>query len=176
MRMVRAGVVSGQRAVLYGSLGVLTIVIVCGAFVGAFGLNRMVTGLFAGSVAGVTLLVALFGRDVVLLTERAIYCRTPWAETSIDWHRVVAGRFALDEHARWSLALDLAGGDEPHGELVLLNIPPVIRPISNAYEHRKREQVVQIRTMLRHKQIPVTILPDIARALHEHWRLAPPVH
>ncbi len=176
MRMVRAGVVSGRRAVLYGSLAVLTITIVSVAFVAAFGVNRVVTGLFAGLVAGITLLVALFGRDVVLLTERAIYCRTPWAETSIDWTRVVAARFALDERARWSLALDLAGGDEPHGELILLSIPPVIRPISNAYEHRKREQVLQIRTMLRHKQIPVTILPTIAQALHEHWKLAPPVH
>ncbi|MCM6775122.1 hypothetical protein NDR87_24795 [Nocardia sp. CDC159] len=176
MRMVRAGVVSGRRALLYGSLAVLAIVAVCGGFVGAFGLNRVVTGLFMGLIAGITLLVALFGRDVVLLTDRAIYCRTPWAETSIDWDRVVAGRFALDERARWSLALDLSGGDERHGELVLLNIPPVIRPISNAFEHRKREQVVQIRTMLREKRVPVTILPEIARALHEHWKLAPPVH
>ncbi|MBF6330526.1 hypothetical protein [Nocardia transvalensis] len=175
MGMVRAGLVPGRRALIYGSSGVLTIAIVCGAIVAAFGISRVVTGLFAGMVAGIALVVALFGRDVVMLTDEAIYRRTPLSETRVDWDRVVAGRFALDDHGRWSLALDLAGGDEPHGELVLLSIPPVVRPISNAYEHRKREQVIQIRKMLRHKQVPVTILPEIAQALHDYWKLAPSV-
>ncbi|MFF0489809.1 hypothetical protein ACFYTQ_12405 [Nocardia sp. NPDC004068] len=176
MSMVRAGVVPGRRAAVYGSLAVLILALCCGGFVLAFGINRVVTGLFVGLVAAIALLAALFGRDVVILTEQAIYRRTPISETSIDWERVVAGRFALDERARWSLALDLAGGEEKHGEIVLLNIPPVLRPISNAYEHRKREQVVQIRNMLRQKRIPVVILPEIAQALHDHWKLAPPVH
>ncbi|GAB2721214.1 hypothetical protein [Nocardia thraciensis] len=174
MGVVRAGVVSGRRALVYGCLGVLATVLVCGVIVGVFGVNRVFTGLLAGAVVAVALLVRLFGRDAVMLTEQAIYRRTPLAEDSIEWERVVAGRFALDERERWSLALDLAGGDEPHGELMLLSIPPVVRPVSNAYEHRKREQVAEVRKMLRHKRVPVTVLPEIAAALHEHWKLAPP--
>ncbi|QIS22906.1 hypothetical protein [Nocardia terpenica] len=174
MNVVRAGVVPGRRALVYGSLGVLTTVVVCGVIVGVFGVNRVFTGLLAGAAAGIAVLVALFGRDVVVLTDQAIHRRTPWTASSLDWDRVVAARFALDERARWSLALDVTGGDEPHGELVLLSIPPVVRPIANAYEHRKREQVIEIRKMLRHKNVPVTILPEIASALHMHWKLAPP--
>lgn len=172
--MVRAGVVPGRRALIYGVLGVLLTALVCGAIVAVFGVNRVFTGLLAGAVAGIAALVLLFGRDVVVLTEHTIARRTPLRGSEIAWDRVVAGRFALDERARWSLALDLSGGDERHGELVLLSIPPVVRPVSNAYEHRKREQVREIRKMLRHKRIPVTILPEIANALHAHWKLAPP--
>lgn len=172
--MVRAGVVPGQRALIYGTLGAFATALICGAIVAAFGVNRVFTGLFAGIAVGIAVLVALFGRDVVVLTDRAISRRTPLRESDIAWERVVAGRFALDERARWALALDLSGGDERYGELVLLSIPPVVRPVSNAYEHRKREQVAQIRKMLRHKQVPVTVLPEIAHALHEHWKLAPP--
>ncbi|MCP2290876.1 hypothetical protein ACFYT3_29650 [Nocardia amikacinitolerans] len=176
MTMVRAGVVPTRRAMLYGMLGIAVTVLVCAAIVSGFGLNRVFTGLLAGAVAGIALLVALFGRDAIVLTEGAIYRRTPWAESSIDWDRVVAGRFTLDERARWSLALDLSGGDERHGELVLLSIPPVVRPISGAYDLRKRDQVTQIREMLRHKRVPVTVLPDIAGALSTHWNIAPPTH
>jgi|GEM_PF-4492643 len=172
--MVRAGVVPGRRALIYGMLGVLVTVLVCGVIVAVFGINRVFTGLFAGAGAGIAVLALLFGRDVVVLTDRVISRRTPLHESEITWDRVVAGRFALDERARWSLALDLNGGDEPHHELVLLSIPPVARPVSNAYEHRKREQVLQIRKMLVHKRVPVIILPEIAHALHRHWRLAPP--
>ncbi|WP_024802156.1 hypothetical protein [Nocardia sp. BMG51109] len=174
MGAVRAGVVSGRRALVYSVLGVAATVVVCAAVVGVFGVNRVFTGLFAGAVVAIALLVRLFGRDAVVLTEQAIYLRTPLHESSIGWERVVAGRFALDEQARWSLALDLTGGDEPHSELVLLSIPPVVRPVANAYEHRKCEQVGEIRKMLRHKRIPVTVLPEIGAALHEHWKLAPP--
>lgn len=172
--MVRAGVVSGQRALIYGSLGVLATALICGVVVSAFGVNRVFTGLFAGVVVGIAVLSALFGRDVVVLTEQTISRRTPLRESAIAWDRVIAGRFTLDERARWALALDLSGGDELHGELMLLSIPPVVRPVSNAYEHRKREQVAQIRKMLRDKRVPVTVLPEIANALHEHWKLAPP--
>ncbi|TQM30430.1 hypothetical protein [Nocardia bhagyanarayanae] len=174
MTMVRAGVVPTRRVMLYGTLGIAVTVLVCAAIVTGFGLNRVFTGLLAGAVAGIALLVALFGRDAIVLTEGAIYRRTPWAESSIEWDRVVAGRFTLDERARWSLALDLSGGDERHGELVLLSIPPVVRPVSGAYDLRKRDQVEQIREMLRHKRVPVTVLPEIAGALSAHWKIAPP--
>ncbi|MEV0342771.1 hypothetical protein AB0H49_27470 [Nocardia sp. NPDC050713] len=174
MTMVRAGVVPTRRAMLYGMFGIAVTVLVCAAIVTGFGLNRVFTGLLAGAVAGIGLLVALFGRDAIVLTDGAIYRRTPWAESSIDWDRVVAGRFTLDERARWSLALDLSGGDERHGELVLLSIPPVVRPVSGAYDLRKRDQVKQIREMLRHKRVPVTVLPEIAGALNAHWKIAPP--
>lgn len=174
MTAVRAGVVPGRRALVYGVLGVLTTVLICAGVVGLFGVNRVFTGLAAGAVVAIALLVRLFGRDAVVLADQAIYLRTPLHESSIDWDRVVAGRFALDERARWSLALDLTGGEEPHSELVLLSIPPVVRPVSNAYEHRKREQVAEIRKVLRHKRIPVTVLPEIAASLHENWKLAPP--
>lgn len=174
MTMVRAGVVPTRRAMLYGTLGIVATVLVCAAIVAGFGLNRVFTGLLAGAIAGIALLVALFGRDVVVLTDGAIYRRTPWRESSIDWDRVVAGRFTLDERARWSLALDLVGGDERHGELVLLSIPPVRQPMSGAYDMRKREQVTEIREMLRRKRVPVTVLPEIAGALQTHWQIAPP--
>ncbi|WP_227979702.1 hypothetical protein [Nocardia spumae] len=172
-RPVRAGVVTGRRTLAYGALAAGAVLVICGAMVALFGWGRIFTGLLIGVVAAVALLVALFGRDVVVLTDRAIYRRTPWAESRLEWDRVVAGRFALDERARWSLALDLTGGEDGHDELVLLNIPPVEHPVSNAYEHRKCEQVAQVRRMLRHKRIPVTLLPEIATALHEHWKLAP---
>ncbi|MBF6437051.1 hypothetical protein [Nocardia cyriacigeorgica] len=176
MTLVHAGVVPTRRAMIYGVLGIAVTVALCLATIAAFGMNRVFTGLLAGAIAGVAVLVALFTRDAVVLTEGAIYRRTPWAETSIDWDRVVAGRFTLDERARWSLALDLVGGDEEHGELVLLSIPPVSGPVSSAYDMRKREQVDQIRNMLRRKKIPVMVLPEIAGALHEHWNIAPPTH
>ncbi|WP_227996987.1 hypothetical protein [Nocardia australiensis] len=174
MTMVRAGVVPTGRAALYGVLGIAVTVLVCGSVVAGFGLNRIFTGLLAGAIAGIAILVALFTRDAIVLTEGAIYQRTPWRESSIEWDRVLAGRFALDERERWSLALDLTGGGERHGELVLLSIPPVIRPVSGAYDLRKREQVTEIREMLRQKRIPVTVLPEIAGALNQHWQLAPP--
>ncbi|GAA5090070.1 hypothetical protein GCM10023319_42020 [Nocardia iowensis] len=172
--MVRAGVVPTQRAVLYSCLGILVTVALCAAVVALFGVNRVVTGLLLGAVAGVAVVAALFTRDAIVLTERVIYRRTPWTESSIDWDRVVAGRFTLDERSRWSLALDLVGGDEQHGELVLLSIPPVLGPVSGAYDLRKREQVTEIRDMLRRKRIPVTVLPEIAGALQQHWQIAPP--
>ncbi|MGN2635831.1 hypothetical protein ACWEKT_19440 [Nocardia takedensis] len=174
MTMVRAGVVPSGRLALYSVLTVAVTASVCAAITLGFGVNRVVTGLLAGLVAGVALLVAMLGRDAIVLTEAAIYRRTPWSETSIAWDRVVAGRFALDEQARWSLALDLAGGDERHGELVLLSIPPVVGPVSGAYDLRKREQVTEIREMLRRKRVPVTVLPEIAGALNAHWQIAPP--
>ncbi|MEU7215199.1 hypothetical protein [Nocardia iowensis] len=174
MTMVRAGVVPTQRAVLYSCLGILVTVALCAAVVALFGVNRVVTGLLLGAVAGVAVVAALFTRDAIVLTERVIYRRTPWTESSIDWDRVVAGRFTLDERSRWSLALDLVGGDEQHGELVLLSIPPVLGPVSGAYDLRKREQVTEIRDMLRRKRIPVTVLPEIAGALQQHWQIAPP--
>ncbi|MFE9578666.1 hypothetical protein ACFYO1_19925 [Nocardia sp. NPDC006044] len=174
MTMVRAGVVPTRRAALYSSLGILVTVALCAGVVALFGVNRVFTGLLAGAVAGVAVVAALFARDAVVLTERTIYRRTPWTESSVDWDRVVAGRFTLDERSRWSLALDLSGGDEEHGELVLLSIPPVLRPVSGAYDLRKREQVTEIRALLRRKRIPVTVLPEIAGALQQHWEIAPP--
>ncbi|WP_216916032.1 hypothetical protein [Nocardia noduli] len=174
MTMVRAGVVPNRRVALYAGLGVAVTAGVCSAVVFGFGVNRLFTGLLAGAVAGIAVLVRLFGRDAIVLTDSAIHRRTPWSETSIDWDRVVAGRFTLDERERWSLALDLAGGDERHGELVLLSIPPVIRPVAGAYDLRKREQVGEIREILRRKRIPVMVLPDIAKALDAHWQVAPP--
>jgi hypothetical protein len=176
MTTVRAGVVPTQRAALYSVLGILVTVAICGMFVAAFGVDRVFTGLLAGAVVGVAALAALFTRDAVVLTDHAIYRRTPWTVSSIDWGRVVAGRFTLDERSRWSLALDLSGGDEPHGELVLLSIPPVVRPVAGAYDLRKRDQVTEIRAILHRKRIPVTVLPQIAGALQEHWQIAPPTH
>jgi len=174
MVMVRAGVVSTRRAMFYGTVGIAVTVLVCGSIVAGFGPNRVFTGLLAGAVAGIAMLVALFGRDAVVLTEGAIYRHTPWRQSSVEWERVVAGRFTLDEHARWSLALDLAGGDEQHGELVLLSIPPVRGPVAGAYDMRKREQVNEIRAFLRLKRVPITVLPEIAGALQRYWQIAPP--
>ncbi|MEU6558951.1 hypothetical protein [Nocardia nova] len=173
LRPVRAGVVPGRRTLAYASLAALTMLVICGLAAALFGWPRIFPASAVGAVVAIALLVALFGRDAVVLTDRAIYRRTPWAESRLEWDRVVAGRFALDERARWSLALDLSGGDEQHSELVLLNIPPVEHPVSNAYEQRKREQVADVRRILRHKRIPVTLLPEIATALHDHWKLAP---
>lgn len=171
-KAVRAGVVTMRRIAAYSAGAALSVLVVTAVVVACFGLNRIFTGLLLGAIVAVAVLVTLFGRDAVVLTDRAIYRRTPWAESRLDWSRVVAGRFALDERSRWSLALDLSG-DEPHDELVLLSIPPVEHPVSNAYEHRKREQVAQVRRLLRDKRVPVTLLPEIASALHEHWKLAP---
>ncbi|AFU05512.1 hypothetical protein [Nocardia brasiliensis] len=176
MTTVRAGVVPAQRAALYSALSILVTAGLCAAVVALFGVNRVFTGLLAGAIAGIAVAVALFTRDAVVLTERAIYRRTPWTRSSIDWDRVVAGRFALDDRARWSLALDLTDGAERHGELVLLAIPPVLGPVSGAYDLRKREQVNEIRALLRSKRVPITILPEIAGALQQHWRIAPPTH
>ncbi|MFE5283637.1 hypothetical protein ACFRAQ_01530 [Nocardia sp. NPDC056611] len=172
--MVRAGVVPGRRIAGYAAAGVFLVAVVCAGTIGVFGLNRVFTGLFFGVAAAVGLLILLFGRDGVELTEAAIVRRTPWGTSTVAWDRVVAARFALDEHGRWTLALDLTDGDEPHRELVLLSIPPVHRPVAGAYDQRKREQVTEIRTMLRQRRIPVTILPEIAEALQEHWKIAPP--
>lgn len=174
MKVVHAGVVPNRRVLGYGLVGIGIVVAVCVATVLLFGLHRVFTGLFIGAVAAIAALFALFTRDAVILTEQGIYRRTPWSVDSIDWERVVAGRFGLDERARWSLALDLNGGTEPHRELVLLSIPPVAGPVSGAYDLRKREQVNEIREMLRRKKVPVTVLPQIAGALHEHWKIAPP--
>ncbi|ASF11500.1 hypothetical protein NBRGN_057_00700 [Nocardia brasiliensis NBRC 14402] len=176
MTTVRAGVVPAQRAALYSALSLLVTAGLCAAVVALFGVNRVFTGLLAGAVAGIAVAVALFTRDAVVLTERAIYRRTPWTRSSIDWDRVVAGRFTLDDRSRWSLALDLTDGAERHGELVLLAIPPVLGPVSGAYDLRKREQVNEIRALLRSKRVPITILPEIAGALQQHWRIAPPAH
>ncbi|GAB0106400.1 hypothetical protein JMUB6875_53840 [Nocardia sp. JMUB6875] len=174
MAMVRAGVVPGRRMAVYAVAGLAVVGVVCAGTVGVFGLNRVFTGLFFGGAVAIALLFALFGRDGVELTEDRIVRRTPWGSSTLGWDRVVAGRFALGEKGRWSLALDLNDGSEPHHELVLLSIPPVTAPISGAYDMRKREQVNEIRNILRQKKIPVTILPEIADALQRHWKIAPP--
>ncbi|NUP25504.1 MAG: hypothetical protein HOQ36_20175 [Nocardia sp.] len=174
MQMVHAGVVSTGRVLGYSLAGVAVVVVVTVPTVLFFGPSRVFTGIVLGALLAVAALFALFTRDAVVLTEQAIHRRTPWSVTSIDWDRVVAGRFGLDEKSRWSLALDLSGGAELHGELVLLSIPPVEGPVSGAYDLRKREQINEIRNMLRHKRIPITVLPDIAGALERHWRIAPP--
>ena len=174
MHRVHAGVVPPKRILAYGLAATGVVAAVTVAAVLLFGVGRVFTGLLVGVVLAVGVLVTLFRRDTVVLAEDAIYRRTPWSVASIDWERVVAGRLGLDEKARWSLALDLAGGSEPHGELVLLSIPPVAGPVSGAYDMRKREQLAEIRNVLRHKRVPVTVLPEIAGALEEHWRIAPP--
>ncbi|WP_067703544.1 hypothetical protein [Nocardia jejuensis] len=174
MATVRAGVMPGRRMALYGVAGLLMLAVICGATVALFGPNRIFTGLLVGVAAAVAVMIALAGRDGIVLSEDAILRRTPWGNSTITWDRVVAGRFALDDRNRWTLALDLNGGDEQHGELALLSIAPVTGPVSGAYDMRTREQVAEIRTILREKQIPVTILPEIAAALQEHWKIAPP--
>lgn len=174
MQTVHAGIVPTARVLGYSLAGVAVVVAVTVPTVLLFGPARVFTGIVLGAILAVAALFALFTRDTVILTDEAIQRRTPWSATRIDWERVVAGRFGLDEDARWSLALDLTGGEELHSELVLLSIPPVRGPVSGAYELRKREQVNEIRNMLRHKQIPVTVLPDIAGALEQHWQIAPP--
>ncbi|MFE9787362.1 hypothetical protein ACFYO7_18455 [Nocardia salmonicida] len=172
MSVVRAGVVSTRRSLFYCLIAVLVTTGVVGLFLAMFGVNRVVTGLLIGAVGGFAVGVALFVRDVIELHEHAIYTRTPFRSSTVLWDRVVAGRFTLDEHARWALALDLDG--ESADELVLLSIPPVIRPVTGAYDMRKREQVSEIREMLRAKRIPITVLPEIAGALEQHWQIAPP--
>lgn len=172
MSVVRAGVVPTGRSLFYCLIGVLVTTGVVGLFLAMFGVNRVITGLLVGAVGGFAVGVALFVRDVIELHEHAIYARTPFRSSTVPWDRVVAGRFTLDEHARWSLALDLNG--ESVDELVLLSIPPVIRPVTGAYDMRKREQVSEIREMLRTKRIPITVLPEIAGALNQHWQIAPP--
>lgn len=172
--MVRAGAVPVGRSIGYGVLALFAVAAVTAATVAVFGVNRVFTGVLIGLAVGVALMVALFSRDSIVLADDAIHLRVPWSETLVEWDRVVAARFTLDEKSRWSLALDLAGGDERHGELVLLSIPPVHGPVSGAYDLRKRDQVQQIREMLRGKRVPVTVLPEIAAALSEHWKIAPP--
>lgn len=172
MATVRAGVVPAARSLLYCLIGVLVTTGIVGLFLAMFGVNRVVTGFLVGAIAGVAAGVALFVRDVVELTEHAIYARTPFRAATVPWDSVVAGRFTLDERSRWSLALDLTGAGAD--ELVLLSIPPVVRPVSGAYDMRKREQVSEIREMLRAKRIPITVLPEIAGALNQHWQIAPP--
>ncbi|MFI5714232.1 hypothetical protein [Nocardia sp. NPDC051750] len=174
MRMVHAGVVPTERALGYGLAGLAVVAAVTVPTVLLFGPGRVFTGVVLGAILAVAALIALFKRDAVVLTEQAIHRRTPWSMTSIEWDRVVAGRFVLDERSRWSLALDLTAGDELHSELVLLSIPPVSGPVSGAYDLRKRDQINEVRNILRDKKIPVTVLPDIAVALEEHWRIAPP--
>lgn len=175
MHRVHAGVVPGGRVLGYGLAGVAVVAAVTVPTVLLFGAGRIFTGLVLGALLAVAALFALFKRDTVVLTDDGIHRRTPWSATSIEWDRVIAGRFVLDERARWSLALDLTGGEELHSELILLSIPPVSGPVSGAYDLRKREQINEIRNILRHKKIPVTVLPDIAGALEKHWQIAPPV-
>lgn len=175
MHRVHAGVVPTERVLGYSLAGTAVVAAVTVPTVLLFGAGRVFTGLVLGALLAVAALFALFKRDGVVLTEHAIHRRTPWSVTSIEWDRVVAGRFGLDERSRWSLALDLTEGEESHRELVLLSIPPVSGPVSGAYDLRKREQITEIRNILRHKRIPVTVLPDIAGALEKHWQIAPPV-
>ncbi|MFE3546066.1 hypothetical protein ACFXK0_24155 [Nocardia sp. NPDC059177] len=172
MAAVRVGVVPMGRSLLYCLIGALVTTGVVGLFLAMFGVNRVFLWILIGAVPGILVGAALFVRDVVELTEPAIYVRTPFRSATVPWDRVVAGRFTLDQHGRWALALDLNGGTSD--ELVLLSIPPVVRPVAGAYDMRKREQVTEIREMLRAKRIPITVLPEIASALNQHWQIAPP--
>ncbi|RMI31008.1 hypothetical protein [Nocardia stercoris] len=173
--MVRAGEVSSQRMLLYGVLGAVPGLVAGAAIVAGFGIGRIFTGILAGVLLTVALLVLMFRRDGIELGPDRIERRTLWRRHTLGWDRVVAARFTLGEGGRWELALDLVPGEEPpYGELILLSIPPVVRPVGNAYEDRKREQVGEIRNLLRDKKIPVTILPGIALALTLHWKLTPP--
>ncbi|MFC4375689.1 hypothetical protein ACFO5K_16435 [Nocardia halotolerans] len=172
MAVVRAGVVPAGRSLFYCLIGALVTTGVAGLAVAMFGANRVFTGLLVGAVAGIAAGAMLFVRDVVELAEPAIHVRTPFRSATVPWDRVVAGRFTLDERGRWALALDLTG--DTADELVLLSIPPVLGPVAGAYNMRKREQVREIRELLRAKRIPITVLPEIAGALNQHWQIAPP--
>lgn len=172
MSAVRAGVVPASRSLFYCLVGALVATGVVGLFLAMFGVNRLFAWILLGAAAGIGVGAALFTRDVVELSEHSISVRAPFRAATVPWERVVGGRFTLDEHARWALALDLNGGSSD--ELVLLSIPPVLGPVSGAYDMRKREQVTEIRELLRTKRIPITVLPEIAEALSEHWQIAPP--
>jgi hypothetical protein len=171
---VRAGTISAWKyaayllAVMVEIAAATVIMAVCA------GTNRVFTGLLLGLVLAGPLGWLLRRTDSVELSDRGLALRSMWRTRCLGWDRVLGGRFAYDEHGRWTLALDLTAGDERNQELVLLSIPPITRPVSNAYEMRKCEQVNEIRAMLRRRRIPITVVPDILTALQTYWKIAPP--
>lgn len=171
---MRAGTIPTWKYLAYAAAIATEIVAVTAAIVVGSGFDRLFTGLLLGVTLGVPLGWALRRMDSVDLTDDGIVRHSLLRTRRIGWDRVVGGRFAYDDRERWTLALDLTGGDEPNNELVLLSIQPVTRPVVNPYEMRKREQVGELRDILRDKQVPVTVLPEILDALRTHWGAPPP--
>ena len=170
-----AGVVSVPRGAGYFGVAALAAVAVGAGLTAAFGLHRIMTAIVIAVFVFVAAAFALFRSDRVTLDESRIDIRLPWGSTALPWDRVVAARLSNMADGRWGLALDLTAGDERHNELALLAIPPVTREVGNAYEMRKREQLTGTLDLLRHKRVPMTVLPDIRAALADFWRIDLPV-
>ncbi|CAM2942501.1 hypothetical protein [Skermania piniformis] len=171
----RTGVVPVVRGAIYFGVAIVLAAIVGIAIVASFGSGRVFTGLLVGALLFLVVAFALFWADAVVLDEQQITVRVPWAATELGWDRVLAARLANMPDGRWSLALDLTAGNEPYNELLLLAIPPVVRKVGNAYELRKREQVGEVLDLLRAKQVPMTVLPEIRMALADFWQIDLPV-
>ncbi|NUS45306.1 MAG: PH domain-containing protein [Mycobacteriaceae bacterium] len=174
MAPVRAGTVPAWKYLLYAAVVSAEVAAVSAAVVIGSGVDRIFTGILLGLTVAIPLGALLRRMDGVTLGDDAVVLRRTLRTRRIGWADVRGGRFAYDEYGRWTLALDLAAGAAHGDELVLLSIPPVSRPVSNPYELRKREQVRELRLALRRKRVPVTVVPEIAAALHEHWGIAPP--
>lgn len=174
MTPVRAGTISTWKYAAYLLVVLVEVAAVTVAVAACAGTNRVFTGLLLGLVLACPLGWLLRRTDAVELSDDGVVRRSLGRSRRLGWDRVVGGRFAYDERGRWTLALDLTAGSERNQELVLLSVPPITRPVSNAYEMRKCEQVNDIRAMLRRRRIPVTVVPDILTALETYWKIAPP--
>jgi len=174
VRTVRVGTIPTWKYGVYLLIIVVEVALVTTAVAFGIGAGRLFTGLLLGLASAPLLGLALRRMDSIDLTETGLIRRSPLRRRRIGWERVVGGRFAYDDGGRWTLALDLTPGSERNHELVLLSIPPVTGPVSNAYELRKREQVNEIRAVLRQRRIPITAVPQILAALQTHWGVTPP--
>ena len=110
-----------------------------------------------------------------MLGDDAITIRTLRKRTRIEWSRIGTVRFAWPEGSdKWLLTADLDRPNDPESTLLLLAIPPVVRPMDNAYELRKREQLKDILRVLSAGDVRVIFAPGVAAGLQEHWSITAP--
>ena len=156
-------------------IAIFTGILVWAAVTATFGVQRIITGLVLGVFVAIAVAGGLFYSDKTVLSEDAITIRTLRKNERVEWNRIGTVRFAWPEGSdHWLLTADLGRPTDPASVLLLLATPPVERPMSNAYEMRKREQLKDILAIMRTKGIRVIFAPGIATRLEEFWQVAPP--
>ena len=170
---VHAGATDSTRSVLYVTVGVLLGSVFGALIIAAFGLNRLVTALAVGTFVAIVVVVALRSSLSIVLDDDKVEVRRFATRRVLDWKQVVSIDFVattLKKRPTWICSLRSAQGDVHR----LLAFPPVERPFADAYEYDKRQQLLDIFTLARRKDVPVNIPGPIADALQHHWKLTLP--
>ncbi len=173
----KAGAASVSRVALYVAVGAFVGLAFGLAVVGAFGLNRAVTGLAIALIVGTAITGGLLAWDTVLVDTDGITIRTLRGTRHLAWSQVTGCQFLVDVPdgggRRWLLLVDFKPDAPALDPVTLVSMPPVKHQVRNPYEHRKREQIIEIYRFIEANHVAFDIAPVIAERLQKHWNIEP---